>query len=230
MQKTFTTAALLAAVCVAYATTPSAPTMPAVVSGSISSTVNSGTSASSYVSGVGTSSSTAFNRQSASGFITGSGQLGTTNTTQRVTLENCAPTSVSGKLTSGAVNSVGGVTAAGFSSASNVSTGTGVGAAAAAGSSFATAAGLTSVSTPQIIIGSWRNSYICCGERVPTTVYAIHRPWLQAQHQRRLERLENPNPAARLITSGCINVDAAVHDKLIECCTSDKIIITRGKS
>lgn len=56
-------------------------------------------------------------------------------------------------------------------------------------------------------------------------VYAIHRVWLEEPDQRRLERLRSKNIRDRYISSGCINVEPAVYDRLLECCSNSKLII-----
>jgi len=47
------------------------------------------------------------------------------------------------------------------------------------------------------------------------TVYAIHRVWTLRPEERRRERLKNPDPKARFVTKGCVNVDEAVYNVLI---------------
>ena len=59
----------------------------------------------------------------------------------------------------------------------------------------------------------------------PTEVYAIHRVWLLNPAQKRTERLKSPNVKDRFISSGCINVEPEVYEKLIDCCTSERLII-----
>lgn len=56
-------------------------------------------------------------------------------------------------------------------------------------------------------------------------IYAIHRVWLGRPHEKRLERLKNPDPAARRITMGCINVDPMVYEELIDCCSTGTVTI-----
>ena len=41
-------------------------------------------------------------------------------------------------------------------------------------------------------------------------VYAIHRVWTLRPNERRKDRLKNPDPKARRITKGCVNVDPKV--------------------
>lgn len=47
------------------------------------------------------------------------------------------------------------------------------------------------------------------------SVFAIHRVWTLRANETRSKRLKNPNPLARVITKGCVNVDPAVYDYLI---------------
>jgi hypothetical protein len=56
-------------------------------------------------------------------------------------------------------------------------------------------------------------------------VYAIHRVWLLNPEQKRLERLKSSNVKDRYISGGCINVDPAVYQKLLDCCSSGVLII-----
>jgi hypothetical protein len=56
-------------------------------------------------------------------------------------------------------------------------------------------------------------------------VYAIHRVWLLNPKQKRLERLKSNNIQDRYISSGCINVDPTVYDRLMDCCSNTQLII-----
>jgi hypothetical protein len=58
-----------------------------------------------------------------------------------------------------------------------------------------------------------------------TTVFAIHRVWLLNPKQHRLERLKSNNVTDRFISNGCINVDPIVYEKLVDCCSNDKLTI-----
>lgn len=58
-----------------------------------------------------------------------------------------------------------------------------------------------------------------------TSIYSIHRTWLGKPSQRRLERLASPNPSYRVITEGCINVEPAVFDRLVDCCSNSQLEI-----
>jgi hypothetical protein len=56
-------------------------------------------------------------------------------------------------------------------------------------------------------------------------VYAIHRV-LDLPNQQRLARLRSPYPRHRnMITSGCVNVDNEVYDKVVDCCSNSKVTI-----
>jgi hypothetical protein len=46
-------------------------------------------------------------------------------------------------------------------------------------------------------------------------VFAIHRIWL----------LHSENIQDRYISSGCINVEPEVYEKLVNCCSNDKLLI-----
>lgn len=59
----------------------------------------------------------------------------------------------------------------------------------------------------------------------PQTVYAIHRVWLLRPDQKRLERLKSPNIKDHFITSGCVNVEPEVYEKLVDCCLADTLHI-----
>jgi hypothetical protein len=56
-------------------------------------------------------------------------------------------------------------------------------------------------------------------------VYAIHRVWMLSPKQQRMQRLQSENVNDRYISGGCINVDPAVYDKLVDCCSTDTLII-----
>jgi hypothetical protein len=56
-------------------------------------------------------------------------------------------------------------------------------------------------------------------------VYAIHRVWLLSPAQHRLERLKSDKVKDKFITSGCINVEPEVYEKLIDCCSSEQLMI-----
>lgn len=57
-------------------------------------------------------------------------------------------------------------------------------------------------------------------------VYAIHRVWTLKPEQKRLQRLVSGDPKQRnSITNGCINVDPAVYQKLMDCCIDHKLVV-----
>ena len=56
-------------------------------------------------------------------------------------------------------------------------------------------------------------------------LYAIHRVWLLRPEQKRLERLKSPDIKDHFISSGCINVEPEVYNKLVDCCTKETLII-----
>lgn len=58
-----------------------------------------------------------------------------------------------------------------------------------------------------------------------TSWTGIHRVYLLNPKQKRAERLKSTSIADRVITDGCINVDPEVYKKLVDCCSTDKIII-----
>ena len=56
-------------------------------------------------------------------------------------------------------------------------------------------------------------------------VYAIHRLWLLNPKERRAERIKSPNPLQRIITNGCINVEPEIYKELVDCCSTQRLII-----
>jgi len=56
-------------------------------------------------------------------------------------------------------------------------------------------------------------------------VYAIHRVWLLKPEQKRQERLKSKNVKDHFISSGCINVDPEVYEKLLDCCSNDTLVV-----
>lgn len=58
-----------------------------------------------------------------------------------------------------------------------------------------------------------------------TSWNAIHRVYLLNKNERRDKRLLSSNPKDRIITKGCINVAPDVYKKLVDCCSSDGLII-----
>ncbi len=57
------------------------------------------------------------------------------------------------------------------------------------------------------------------------TIYAIHRVWLLRPDQKRLERLKSDKIEDHFISAGCINVEPEVYDKLVDCCSKEKLLI-----
>jgi hypothetical protein len=56
-------------------------------------------------------------------------------------------------------------------------------------------------------------------------LYTIHRV-VNVRGQERFARLKSPDVKRRVgVTGGCINVDPAVYDELVKCCSSSKLII-----
>ena len=64
-------------------------------------------------------------------------------------------------------------------------------------------------------------------KETPKSWYAIHRVWLLNPKQKRVERLKSGNAADRNITNGCVNVDPAVYELLKDCCSNDRVLITK---
>lgn len=58
-----------------------------------------------------------------------------------------------------------------------------------------------------------------------TEVWAIHRVWLLKPAEKRTERLRSNNVKDRFISSGCVNVEPEIYDKLVDCCSNDQLII-----
>jgi len=56
-------------------------------------------------------------------------------------------------------------------------------------------------------------------------VYAIHRVWMLNPEQKRMERIKSSNIKDHFISSGCINVEPEVYDKLVDCCSNGALII-----
>jgi hypothetical protein len=63
-------------------------------------------------------------------------------------------------------------------------------------------------------------------KETPDAVFAIHRVWLLKPKQNRLAKLKSNNAEARKsITGGCINIEPEVYDKLVNCCSDQKLQI-----
>ena len=58
-------------------------------------------------------------------------------------------------------------------------------------------------------------------------VFAIHRVYLLNPKEHRAERLRSNDPANRKITFGCINVDSAVYNQLVDCCSRNYPILIK---
>jgi signal peptidase I len=61
----------------------------------------------------------------------------------------------------------------------------------------------------------------------PDGVYAIHRVYLLNPKEKRAERLRSPDPKQRRITRGCVNVDPAVYDRLMSCCSRNQALLIK---
>ena len=60
-----------------------------------------------------------------------------------------------------------------------------------------------------------------------TVVYALHRVWLLRPDEHRLERLKSSNIEDHFISAGCINVEPEVYEKILDCCSKEKLIISK---
>lgn len=58
-----------------------------------------------------------------------------------------------------------------------------------------------------------------------TFVWSIHRVWTLNPKERRRERLLGPASERRYVSNGCINVDEAVYESLVDCCSNAKLVI-----
>lgn len=58
-------------------------------------------------------------------------------------------------------------------------------------------------------------------------VYAIHRLWKLNPSQHREQRIKSGVVSDRTITSGCINVEDFVFEKILDCCIMDKLVIKK---
>lgn len=61
----------------------------------------------------------------------------------------------------------------------------------------------------------------------PNAVFAVHRIYLLNPKEQRAKRLKSSNPADRKITFGCINVDPAVYERLVDCCSRNYPILIK---
>jgi hypothetical protein len=55
--------------------------------------------------------------------------------------------------------------------------------------------------------------------------FAIHRVINFNPDQRRWQRIASPAPRDRVITDGCINVAPDVYEKLVDCCSTETLVI-----
>ena len=54
--------------------------------------------------------------------------------------------------------------------------------------------------------------------------YSVHRTWLLIPSQHRARRIKSDDVARRVgITGGCINVEPAVYQKLVDCCSNQTL-------
>jgi len=56
-------------------------------------------------------------------------------------------------------------------------------------------------------------------------IYSIHRVWMLKSEQKRLERLKSKKIEDHYISSGCINVEPEIYEKLLSCCMNEKLVI-----
>lgn len=57
-------------------------------------------------------------------------------------------------------------------------------------------------------------------------VYAIHRVWLLRPEEHRERRIKSRDPRQRSsITNGCINVEPAVYEALLNCCSNSTLVV-----
>lgn len=60
----------------------------------------------------------------------------------------------------------------------------------------------------------------------PEAWFAVHRVWTLKPKEKRIQRLQSPDPKQRqTITRGCINVMPEVYQKLVDCCENHRILI-----
>lgn len=64
-------------------------------------------------------------------------------------------------------------------------------------------------------------------DETDNAVYAIHRVWTLNPKEKRIRRLQSADVKERQVTNGCINVAVDVYDRLVACCSSQKITIVR---
>jgi hypothetical protein len=80
---------------------------------------------------------------------------------------------------------------------------------------------LTHYSTP---IAIYKGDFLSFKE-TSDALYTIHRV-VNVRGQERLARLKSPDPKRRIgITGGCVNVEPAVYEELVKCCSASKLVI-----
>lgn len=58
-------------------------------------------------------------------------------------------------------------------------------------------------------------------------IYAIHRTWTGKPSERRAQRLASGRTSdRRAVTNGCVNIDPKIYDRLVDCCSNAKLVIT----
>ena len=60
-----------------------------------------------------------------------------------------------------------------------------------------------------------------------TLAYSIHRTWNLKPQQNRNARYRSSVIKDRIISSGCINVEPAVYEQLVQCCSNSTLIVKR---
>ena len=59
----------------------------------------------------------------------------------------------------------------------------------------------------------------------PSEVYAIHRVWNGRPYEKRDQRIRSKKASDRRVTKGCINVTNETYDELVNCCSTDTLIV-----
>lgn len=60
----------------------------------------------------------------------------------------------------------------------------------------------------------------------PDDLFAIHRVWLGAPREQRLQRLQSTQVARRRgVTGGCINIAPETYAKLVDCCSRADLVV-----
>ena len=56
----------------------------------------------------------------------------------------------------------------------------------------------------------------------------IHRVWTLRTKEKRVEKLHSIDPSVRrTVTKGCVNVAPDVYEKLVACCSTEKLVIKK---